>query len=259
MIYFVYDDFGVILRAENTLESIVEGEQYVAGTQEDYDRWLNDNSSVAIMDGIVCHIEYSPPTPEVPQVEVPPVDNPPKKTYAEICNGVIISYCDYKIKNHVELDINYDDFVANVGNYLKDDSGRIIIDESGMVVDISVTEEFLAERLNEAKFKKVAENEAKRTVKLNAGVEHKGIIFDSDTDQKINLMFAANAMADDDTITWLGKDNDPLDCSKADILAIGQKIADLTYYVWVVKNPQFLSEINSAETIAHVENIDIDY
>ncbi len=115
--------------------------------------------------------------------------------------------------------------------------------------------------LNEAKTNKLNENIKKRDERLNAGIIYKNILFDSDTDQKVNLMAMASFMDDNDTIIWLGKDNDPLNCTKEDLLNMGNIIALLTSSIWGDDglNQQYINAINNCTTVEEVNNIVINY
>lgn len=116
-------------------------------------------------------------------------------------------------------------------------------------------------KLDEAKKIKLNENSKKRDERLNAGVIYKNILFDSDTDQKVNLLAMSGLMTDDDSIIWLGKNNDPLECSKKDLLNMGNIIAQLTSAIWGNDglNQFYINAINDCETIEQVNNIVIDY
>lgn len=115
--------------------------------------------------------------------------------------------------------------------------------------------------LDEAKKNKLNENIKKRDERLNAGIIYKNILFDSDTDQKINLLAMSGFMDDNDTIIWLGKDNDPLNCTKEDLLNMGNIIVQLTSAIWGNDglNQYYINAINDCETIEEVNNIIIDY
>lgn len=113
-------------------------------------------------------------------------------------------------------------------------------------------------QLDKAKAAKITENDTARDTALNAGVEYKGVCFDSDTDQKINLLAVVSAMNEDDTITWFGMDNQPLECTVEDLQAIGGLITQLHQYCWN-KNAQIKLLISEAETIEDLERIEIDY
>jgi hypothetical protein len=121
------------------------------------------------------------------------------------------------------------------------------------------TPEYLAEELTKAKEAKMQENATKRDEHLLAGVVYKDVLFDSDTDQKINLQFYVPNMSDTDTVIWFGKDNQPLKCTKEDLMAIGGLISSLTAQVWSVKNPAYVEAINNATTIEELNAINIDY
>lgn len=129
----------------------------------------------------------------------------------------------------------------------------------GVLVDISQTPEYLAEELAKAKEAKLQENNTKRDEHLLAGVVYKDVLFDSDTDQKINLQFYVPNMSDTDTVIWFGKDNQPLECTREDLMAIGGLIGSLTVQVWSVQNPAYIEAINNATTMEELNAINIDY
>lgn len=114
------------------------------------------------------------------------------------------------------------------------------------------------EKLEIAKFNKIQENDFIRDNALISGVTYNNILFDSDTDQKINLLATVSMMNDTDTIEWFGMNNDSLVCTKQDLLNIGGLITQLHSFVWN-KNAEIKTEINEASTIQEVENIIIDY
>lgn len=115
-----------------------------------------------------------------------------------------------------------------------------------------------AELLQQAKDKKVAENDIRRDEALNAGVTYRDILFDSDTDQKVNLLAIISTMSDEDEITWFGKDNQPLLCNKQDLINIGGLITVLHNHCWTL-NASIKGAISEAQTIEEVEAIEIDY
>ena len=121
------------------------------------------------------------------------------------------------------------------------------------------TPEYIAEELAKAKEAKMQENATKRDEHLLAGVVYKDVLFDSDTDQKINLQSYVPNMSDTDTVIWFGKDNQPLECTREDLMAIGGLIRDLTVQVWSVKNPAYVEAINNATTMEELNAINIDY
>lgn len=149
-------------------------------------------------------------------------------------------------------------------NYYEDDNCIIMYSDSesvidGVVTDISQTPEYIAEQLAKAKEAKLQENATKRDEHLLAGIVYKDVLFDSDTDQKINLQFYVQNMNDTDTVIWFGKDNQPLECTKEDLMAIGGLIGSLTVQVWSVKNPAYIEQINNATTMEELNAINIDY
>lgn len=121
------------------------------------------------------------------------------------------------------------------------------------------TQEEAEERLlKQAKESKTFVNEQVRDKALIRGVIYKSVLFDSDTDQKINLMYTSSQMDETDTILWFGMDNVPLECTKEDLINIGNLIAQLHTYCWTL-NASIKEQINNAETVEEVENIIIDY
>lgn len=126
------------------------------------------------------------------------------------------------------------------------------------IVNNEIVEDFEKEilQIKELKFK---ENTQKRDSRLINGVTYKNVLFDSDTDQKVNLMFAANSMGDKDKIIWFGMNNESLECNKQDLINIAVLISDLTSKIWAELNPKYIAEINEAKTVEEVNSIDIDY
>lgn len=112
--------------------------------------------------------------------------------------------------------------------------------------------------LNQQKDKKIEENDRIRDEALLAGVTYNNVLFDSDTDQKANLMAMYQTMGDKDTITWYGKDNNALLCTKEDIANIGGMIAELHNYVWNM-NAHIKEQIANAQSPSELEAIKIDY
>lgn len=151
--------------------------------------------------------------------------------------------------------------------------------------------------LAQAKTVKIAENDAARDTALYQGVVYKNVLFDSDTDQKINLLAIVSTMSDvnseivnsestgtdnnanselenseltnnvtdnsqftthDSHIIWYGKDNQPLTCSKEDLINIGGLITQLHSFCWN-KNAEIKSAIAKAKTLNALNKISIDY
>lgn len=124
--------------------------------------------------------------------------------------------------------------------------------------EIVLNPEYESIKLQEAKEIKIQENDIIRDNALISGVTYDGILFDSDTDQKINLLATVSMMGDTDTIEWFGMNNDSLICTKQDLIAIGGLITQLHSFVWN-KNAQIKELINNAQTIEEVNAIEIDY
>lgn len=135
-----------------------------------------------------------------------------------------------------------------------DNFERYIYEDGEIVENL----EYPAIELEQAKQAKIKENDRLRDEALNAGVVYSNVLFDSDTDQKVNLLATYNAMSDDETITWYGKDNHGLLCAKSDLLAIGGLITQLHSYCWE-NNAYIKEQIENALTVEDVEKIVIDY
>ena len=114
------------------------------------------------------------------------------------------------------------------------------------------------QKFAEAKQDKIRENDMARDYALNAGVTYKNVLFDSDTDQKVNLLAMVSAMPDEDTIVWYGKDNQPLECNKEDLTNIGMLITQLHTFCWT-KNAEIKAEIAAANNYNDLNKIVIDY
>lgn len=148
---------------------------------------------------------------------------------------------DFMINIEVEKDI-YD----NLEKYMYSD-GEIIENP-----------EYPTIYLNQQKEKKIEENDTIRDEALVAGVTYKDVLFDSDTDQKANLMAIYQTMDDNSTIVWYGKDNQALECTKEDIAAIGALIAQLHTFIWN-KNADIKDKIANATSLKKLEAIEINY
>ena len=114
------------------------------------------------------------------------------------------------------------------------------------------------EKLQIAKEDKILLNDELRDKALFGGVEYQGVLFDSDTDQKVNLAETVRDMSDGDTIVWYGMNNQGLLCTRADLLAIGEEIRNLTKFCWGM-NAYYKDLINQADNIAALEKIVINY
>lgn len=112
--------------------------------------------------------------------------------------------------------------------------------------------------LEQAKITKTQNNDLLRDEALNSGVVYKEVLFDSDTDQKVNLLTMVSTMQDTDTIEWFGMNNYSLICTKQDLLNIGGLITQLHSFCWT-KNAEIKEQIKEAKTIEEVENIEVNY
>lgn len=112
--------------------------------------------------------------------------------------------------------------------------------------------------LEQAKQDKIALNDELRDNALLGGITYNDVLFDSDTDQKINLLSTVETLTDEDTIVWYGMNNEPLLCNKEDLYNIGYLIKELTTYCWT-HNAEIKQAIQSAETMEELEAIEINY
>ena len=113
-------------------------------------------------------------------------------------------------------------------------------------------------RLDNAKADKIAINDELRDEALLQGVEYQNVLFDSDTDQKVNLLATVGMMSDSDTIVWYGMDNQGLLCNKQDLSNIGLLITELHSFCWG-NNAYIKEQISQAETMEELEAIEISY
>lgn len=134
---------------------------------------------------------------------------------------------------------------------------KIDLDEyGGYMQNIEVSDEEY--QLYNLKREKVALNDDLRDSALSGGVTYQNILFDSDTDQKVNLLATVSMMSDEDTVLWFGMDNQGLLCTKTDLMAIGGLITELHSFCWN-NNAYIKEQIEQAETIEELEQIEINY
>lgn len=114
------------------------------------------------------------------------------------------------------------------------------------------------ELFEQAKSDKIALNDELRDTALSSGVTYQNVLFDSDTDQKVNLLATVSNMVETDTILWYGMDNKGLLCTKADLMAIGGLITELHSFCWNM-NAHIKEQIEGAQTIEELERIEISY
>ena len=113
-------------------------------------------------------------------------------------------------------------------------------------------------QLYKLKQDKVILNDELRDEALLGGVTYQNVLFDSDTDQKTNIIGKVMSMSDMDTVVWYGMDNQGLLCTKTDLMAIGGLITELHSFCWQ-NNAYIKEQINQAETLEQLENIEISY
>lgn len=182
------------------------------------------------------------------QIEYPPTN--------KIEDGVTI--CNYNLDVERMIADGYKEFVPATKEEGK--SYKITYVEMDNKV-IEVAEEIVptpGELLQQAKEQKIRENDTKRDEALVQGVTYKNVLFDSDTDQKVNLLATVSEMGDTDTIIWFGMDNQPLNCTKRDLFNIGGLITQLHSFCWN-KNYEIKTAIDEAETVEEVNIIEVNY
>ena len=168
----------------------------------------------------------------------------------------------YRLKNNKELldwsDYKYSQDCLETNLITQEEFNKNpqkIIIQNGEIIPNPEWKDIELQKFKQAK---IEENDLKRDIALNQGVLYKDILFDSDTDQKVNLLAIVSTMGDEETITWFGKNNDALECAKEDLINIGSLITQLHSYCWG-KNAEIKEAINEAKTIEEVENIETDY
>lgn len=148
--------------------------------------------------------------------------------------------------------INSKGFEVGYGN------SQMTADEYGSTDVQNIEVPYKEYQLYNLKQEKVALNDELRDSALLGGVTYQNVLFDSDTDQKVNLLATVGMMSDTDTITWYGMDNQGLLCTKADLMAIGSLITELHSFCWQ-NNAYIKEQIEQAETIEELEQIEINY
>ena len=162
---------------------------------------------------------------------------------------MFLGYQNNKIKFYTAQPLNQ--VIYNLDRVEETQDEYVLIDgEYVLKTDIKAIEQ--------AKALKIQANDTARDEALLQGVVYKDVLFDSDTDQKINLLAIVSTMGDEDTITWFGMDNTPLECTKEDLINIGGLITALHSFCWA-KNAEIKLAISDAETIEEVVAIGVEY
>lgn len=169
----------------------------------------------------------------------------------------------YTEKEKMDFIFKYNQDCLNEGYNCKieeTENALFALEENEILQDgkIIINPDYEAKILTQAKENKIIENDNLRDEALNKGVVYNNILFDSDTDQKVNLLATVSSISDTDTITWFGMNNDSLICTKQDLINIGGLITQLHSFCWT-KNAEIKEQIKQAKTIEEVENIEIDY
>lgn len=165
--------------------------------------------------------------------------------YIHIQNDIIVGRGQCKLNNIECIEVSQEIY-DNFEQYIYSD-GEIILNPEWDNI-----------QLNKRKTERVAENDELRDIALLSGVIYQNILFDSDTDQKVNLLATVGMISDEDTIVWYGMDNQGLLCTKADLMAIGGLITELHSFCWQ-NNAYIKEQIEQAETLEELEQIEIDY
>lgn len=184
--------------------------------------------------------------------------------FYRIKNNELYDYAEYKYSEEcletdiiTQAELDKDRRQVIVEEYEEE----VVIDEEPTTVTkyrLILNPDYGSIELEKVKAVKIEENDKIRDAAINGGVVYNGILFDSDTDQKVNLLAIVSTMSDEDTITWFGMNNDSLECTKADLMAIGTLITSLHAFCWN-QNALYKSMINEATTVEEVEEIEIDY
>lgn len=185
---------------------------------------------------------------ETNEIELPPVNKDGIINYNLDIERLIIDGYKLFVEAHPEL--------SNRKNHIEYLETDTTIEE--VVVWDETQEEADARELEVVKEVKIKKNDALRDEALLQGVTYKNVLFDSDTDQKINLLATVSMMDDEQTIVWFGMDNQPLECDKQDLINIGGLITQLDSFCWN-KNAEIKEEINEATAIEEVDGVVIDY
>ncbi|MBQ8475580.1 DUF4376 domain-containing protein [bacterium] len=168
--------------------------------------------------------------------------------FYRILNNKLLDWADYQYAP----DCLMSDLITK--DELNKNPEKIVIKEGKIVLN----PEWGIIELDNLKNEKILENDTKRDIALNKGVEYKNILFDSDTDQKVNLLACIASLGDDDNILWFGKDNKALNCSKDDLINIGSLITKLHSFCWN-KNAEIKEQISLAQNQDELRKIEVDY
>lgn len=162
---------------------------------------------------------------------------------------------DFLVKHNQEEGLEISE--TSIGIYALEKDEIMGRDENGNYAPIKNPNWYLV-HLKEVKENLIKQNDKLRDIALNSGVNYRDVLFDSDTDQKINLLATYSRMSDEDTIIWYGMNNAELLCNKEDLMNIGQLIVQLHSYCWT-KNANIKNQIEEAESVEELENIEINY
>ena len=181
--------------------------------------------------------------------------------YGKLIDGALeVAPKNYTTENNTILNFNLDEDLMREYGYKpvieseKPDYPYTVSYEE----DENEIREIITPDIEQAKQDKIDYNDDLRDTALNGGVTYQNVLFDSDTDQKVNLLATVSTMSDMDTITWYGMDNQGLLCTKGDLIAIGGLITELHSFCWQ-NNAYIKEQIEQAKTIEELDEIEISY
>jgi len=161
------------------------------------------------------------------------------------------------------------DFLVNYNHKLglkiiKTDSAIFALEPWESLDGESVIENKLSWEQSEfekVKLAKIKENEVKRELFLNSGIEYNGVIFDSDISSRVNIINAISVMQDNDTIVWYSSKNEPVTFVKQDLMKLNALLLALNSSVWGENglNLKYINAIENAKTVIDLDNIEIAY
>ena len=118
------------------------------------------------------------------------------------------------------------------------------------------------EKLNEAKQEKHKENLEKAfSAEENGTVLYKDAVFETNSTNisKLTAMLAMINAGIVESVQWLSKDDLQVELQKEDLFELGQLISEYTGALWNVQYLCFKEQIENAQTIEEINEINIEY
>ena len=130
----------------------------------------------------------------------------------------------------------------------------------GILTDISISEEYKTQKLLELKKEKHTENttKAKQAVE-NGHVLFKNAEFETNAQTVGDLTATMLLMQASETYSWLSKDDQVVELTSEDFGTLGGLIAEYKNTIWQEKYINFKTRIEQADTLAELEEIEIEY